>query len=412
MSSAPGPRIGVWGAFDVADYGRLLLSRIFENELRRRLPYARVFLYAPLEAERPIPIDRGRPAAPLGDWTPARRAHLAEQFDLVAVAGTEVLDLGDDLDREPSRYLVDGLGEELEQRCPVVFSVQDEASREELLARGTERTIDVVPDPAILASRLLSDETAKKRLGYLRAVHRYPPEEPPLVLETRTALGLGADDYTGAVSEARAHDPALPIVLVPLSPAESDSQLARELAASIDGPAHELTADLTLDDLVVAIGNARAFWGASSAGLSTALAFGVPAVRGIPEVGALFRGEIAADPQVIRDLVERVDAHFDKLAALAEEMWSERIAPTSAAELARDLAEAERRHEALLRAYAERGERLLLERQRVAEMLDALEADVGGESAARLRIELAEARNRIEVLDAALAEARFEREKQ
>jgi hypothetical protein len=410
MSSALGPRIGVWGPFNVADYGNLLVPRIFENELRRRLPYARVFPYAPLVAEHPITIDGGQPAAPLGDWTPARRAQLAEQFDVVAVAGSEVLHVGDDLDREPSRFLVDGLGEELEQRCAVVFSVQSEASRERLLGRGAERTIDVVPDPAILASRLLSDETAKKRLRYLRAVNRYPADEPPLVLETSAAFGLGTNDYTRAVSEARAHDPALPIVLVALGATESDSELARALAASIDGHVRELSADVTLDDLVVAIGNARAFCGASSAGFSTALAFGVPAVRGAADVGGLLRGEIAADPQIIRDLTERVDAYFDKLAALAEESWSERIAPASAAELARDLAEAERRHEALLRAYAERGERLLVEKQRVAELLDALEADEDAEGAARLRIELAEARNRIEVLDAALAEARFEHE--
>src|SRR5215216_4625450 len=159
MSSALGPRIGVWGAFDVADYGNLLVPRIFENELRRRLPYPRIFPYAPLGAEHPIAIDGGRPAAPLGEWTPARRAQLAEQFDLIAVAGSEVLHLGDDLNREPSRFLVDGLGEEFEQRCPVVFSVHSEVWRERLLASGGKRNIDVMPDPAILVSRLLSDET-------------------------------------------------------------------------------------------------------------------------------------------------------------------------------------------------------------------------------------------------------------
>lgn len=341
MSSALGPRIGVWGAFDVPDYGSLLVLRIFENELRRRLPHSRVFPYAPLEAE---------------------------QLDLVVVAGDQVLG--------------EGPGEELEQECPVVFS-------------------DVVPDTAILAPRLLSDETAQKRLRYLRAVDRYPAEGPPLVLETSTALGVA----TGTVTEARAHDPALPIVLVALGPAESDAELARALAADSEGTVHELTGDVTLDDLVVAIGNARGFCGASSAGFSTALGFGVPAVRSTTEIGALLREEIAADPEEVRELAERVDAHFDRLAAMAEESWSKRLGPAGAAELARALAEAERQHEALLRAYIARGERLLAEQERTAELLEALEADED----ARTRVELAEARNRIEVLDAALAEARFER---
>lgn len=429
MSSARGPRVGIWGAFDVADYGNLLVPRIFENELRRRLPYAHVFPYAPLGAEHPSAMDGGRPAAPLGDWTPPRRAQLAEQFDLVAIGG--------DLDREPSKFLLEGLGEELERRCPVAWhavgvpfelapeeaarvrdaieskrhvSVKSAVSRERLLVTGTERQIDVVPDPAILASRLLSDDTAERRLRYLRALKRYPAREPPLVLETSAALGLAVDEYTSAVSEARAHDPALPVVLVALSPASGDAELARTLASRLDDPVHELTEDVTLNDLVVAIRNGRTYCGASSAGCSTALAFGVPAVSGAAEVAALLRGEIALDPEAVRGLVERVDQHFDTLAAIAEESWSERLGPASAAELARALAEAERRHEALLRAYAERGERLLAEQERSAEMLDALEADEDAEGAARTRVELAEARNRLEVLDAELARVTFERD--
>ena len=264
------------------------------------------------------------------------------------------------------------------------------------------------PDPAILASRLLSDETAQKRLRYLRAVNRYPAGQPPLVLETTADIAV--EDYASAVSEARALDPGLPVVLVALGPAEGDSEVARLLASRLDGPVYELTEDVTLDDLVVAIGNARAFCGASSAGFSTALSFGVPAVRLAREVGALLRDEAAVDASIVHDLVEGADAHFDRLAALAEESWSGRQAPASAAELARALAEAERHHEALLRAYTERGERLLTESQRVAELLDALEHEGGPEGAAQARVELAEAQNRLDTLEAVAAEARFERD--
>jgi hypothetical protein len=463
MSSAPGPRIGVWGAFDVADYGNLLVPRIFENELRRRLPYARVFAYAPLGAEHPIAMDGGRPAAPLGDWTPARRAQLAEQLDLVVISGSDVIHLRDGLHRElyseeaspegaaslePSRFFVDGLGEGLEQRCPVVWhaigvpfefapeeadranaaieskrhvSVQSAVSRERLLATGTKRRIDVVGDPALLTSRLLSDETMQKRLRYLRALKRYPVEDPPLMLETSAGLGLGVDNLAQALSEARAHDPKVPVALVALSPARGDAQLARTLASRIDDPVYELTEDVTLDDLVAAIANARAFCGPSSAGCSTALAFGVPAARVAAEptsgaVAALLRGEITVDVEPVRILVERLDAEFDTIAAIAEESWSESLetsgpAGAAAAELAHALAEAERRHEALLRAYLARGERLLADQQRVGELLDALEVEEDAEAAAaETRVQLADARNRLEVRDAAAAEARFERD--
>ena len=78
MSSARGPRIGVWGAFDVPDYGNLLAARICEHELLRRLPHASICFYATREAQDPIVIGSGPPAVALGDWTPARRAQLAE----------------------------------------------------------------------------------------------------------------------------------------------------------------------------------------------------------------------------------------------------------------------------------------------------------------------------------------------
>jgi hypothetical protein len=472
MSSAPGPRIGVWGAFDVADYGNLLVPRIFENELLRRLPHARVFAYAPLGAEHPISMDGGRPAAPLGDWTPARRAQLAEQLDLVVISGSDVIHLRDGLHREPyaeeasaegaaslepSRFFVDGLSEGLEQRCPVVWhaigvpfefapeeadranaaieskrhvSVQSVVSRERLLATGTKRQIDLVGDPALLTSRLLSDETMQKRLRYLRAVKRYPVEDPPLMLETSAALGV--DNLAQALSEARAHDPKVPVALVALSPARGDAQLARTLASRIDDPIYELTEDVTLNDHVAAIANARAFCGVSSAGCSTARAFGVPTVRVAAEaphgegivtrdpaqlstaVAALLGGEITVDSQAVRVFVERLDAEFDTIAAIAEDSWSERLETPggpAASELAHALAEAERRHEALLRAYLARGERLLAEQQRVGELLDALEVEEDPEAAAaQTRIELADARNRLDTLDAAAAEARIERD--
>jgi hypothetical protein len=67
-------------------------------------------------------------------------------------------------------------------------------------------------------------------------------------------------------------------------------------------------------------------------------------------------------------------SHFDTLARLAEESWSTYLAlspDADAADLARALAEAERRHEALLHAHSARGERLFAGRLRLAETVDA-----------------------------------------
>src|SRR5207247_298761 len=51
------PSIALWGMFDLPDYGNLLLPRILERELRRRLPLAQVVAYSPLGHDHPIPMD-------------------------------------------------------------------------------------------------------------------------------------------------------------------------------------------------------------------------------------------------------------------------------------------------------------------------------------------------------------------
>ena len=482
MNAALGPRVGIWGTFDLADYGTLLQPRIFERELRRRLPHARIYPYAPLGAEHPIAMDGGRPAAPLGAWTPARRAQLAEQLDLVAVGGSDVIHVRDDLHRdayaeaapeaasdlEPSRFFVDGLGAELERHCAVAWhavgvpfeldaaeatrvrealaskryvSVSDAISRERLRATGTEHEVALVPDPIVLVARLVPAETLRKRLDYLRAVGGYPAEERPLVLQGSAAVAGHVEQIARAVSEAAQHHPGLPIVLAALAPVQGDAEFADTLASRIEGPVYRLPAEVTLEDLVAAIANARAFVGSSLHGYLTSLAFGVPgalvrasgpsaldafgepvgdhavdvrdAARFAERIAALLRGEPAVDAGAIRALADTVDEHFDALAELAEESWSERLALSAdadAAELARALAEAERRHDALLRAYAARGERLLMERLRVAEMLDAMEGEECASVRLQALLELAEARNRLETLDAERAAVRFERD--
>lgn len=468
--SSRGPRVGIWGRFDVADYGNLLAPRILEHELRRRLPNARVHPYAPLGAEHPIGMDGGRPAAPLGSWTPARRAQLAEQLDLVAVAGADVIQAAPNAaaELEPGGFFVDGLGAELERRCPVVWhavgvpfkldagaakcvrdalaskryvSVHGPSSRERLLATGTEQEIALVPDPAVLVSRLFPAETLSKRAGYLRAVESYPTEERPLLLQGSAAVAPHVEQVAATVSEAAQHHPGVPIVLVALAPARGDAEFAEALASRIPVPVYRLPAEVTLEDLVAAIANARAFVGSSPQGYLTALAFGVPgalvsaadpstldgfgawageqAVANPADltetITALLRDDAEIDTRSVQVLADAVDEHFDTLAQIAEHSWSERLAgsePTgaAAAELAHALAEAERRHDALLRAYAARGEQLLSQRLRLAEMLDAMEAERSADAAFQALLELAEARNHVEMLDAEATADRFERD--
>jgi hypothetical protein len=75
--------------------------------------------------------------------------------------------------------------------------------------------------------------------------------------------------------------------------------------------------------------------------------------------------------------------------------------------LRRELAAAQARYEALQRAHAALGQRLLEERLRVAEMLAGLDQSDLERAEAALR--LAELENQLEIADAEAAEARFDK---
>jgi lipopolysaccharide transport system ATP-binding protein len=440
-----GPRVALWGTFDLPDYGNLLLPRIFERELRKRLPLAQVVAYSPLGYDHPLAMDGGRPALPFGSADPRRKRQLAEQHDLVVVVG-DVIHTHDELHAErygirhedtehvrPSRFFVDGLGAELAQRCPVVWhavevpfdldpaeaeriknalesiqhvSARDPTSRERLEQTGTTREIGLVPDPTILVSRLFDSEVLRKRRDYLRVIDSYPAHRPPIVVQGDASLVEQAADIARALTEAR--EPSDEIVLAELSQTNGDAVFADAIAAHLPG-ASRLPAIASLEDITAAIAHARLFVGTSARGRSAALAFGVPTAS-LASDSAL---DLVASAEELSPaaLHNEVDAAFDELAAIAEDSWSARAAADgrTLAELAQALSHAIERYEILLRAHDARGKRLVTERLKFAEIVDRLEAACGelSEEAAH---RIAELENAIFVAQAAEAEARYELE--
>jgi hypothetical protein len=97
MTSRIEPRLAIWGTFDVANVGGHLFPRIFEHEMRRRLPAARVQAFSPLGHLHPLPIDGGLMVEPLGEWSPERLVELARGYDLVATGGGEIIHPQDDV---------------------------------------------------------------------------------------------------------------------------------------------------------------------------------------------------------------------------------------------------------------------------------------------------------------------------
>jgi len=456
-----GPRIGVWGTFDLASYGDLLVPGIFAREILRRLPLATVRAFSPLGHLHPVAMDGGPPAEPLGFWEPGRRAELAADLDFVAVGGSEVLRLDDEVydifyrwspeeasRRQPSRFFVDGLGPELEAACPVAWhavgvprdfspgeaprirealaarayvAVRDEISRERLLAAVADREIEVVPDPILLVGDFFSGDVLARRLRFLRTMGWYPADRAPLLLQGGAALVRHAPGVAEAVRAVLGELGNPPLVLIETGPCHGDGAFLDALAPGLPGPVYRMPAAVSLEDVAAALANARAFAGSSLPGCLTALAHGVPFVAigqegAVAELPDALRRAFAPDrPAVLRSTLEnllpRIAASFDRLAEIAERSWAaraERGERPGLPAMARELAAARERERALLRDREALRDRLVEERLRFAEIVDALEAAGGGD--ARTAERAAELRGWVEILEARAARADHGRE--
>jgi hypothetical protein len=290
-----------------------------------------------------------------------------------------------------------------------------------------------VPNSTLLAPRVFSGETLRKRLDYLRVIGAYPPDEPPLLVSAEAQASEHLETFAKAIITNAG--PATAIVVVDLVRGRGSDELVQALASEVGERVYRLPEEVTLEDIAAAMANARAFVGGSVEGYVAALSFGVPAVLVSPTspppfnealvvrhlaelpdaLTALLRGDRGVDEATLNALAGALETHFDTLAAIAEESWSKRLsqkqAPHAAiAELGRALAETERRYEALLQAYAARGEQLLVERMRFSELLDATEAEDSTAARVRALLDAADARNRLEIIDAERAVVRTERD--
>jgi hypothetical protein len=229
-----GPRVGLWGPFDVECLGAALYPRVVRSELARRLPDALVRAYAPLGHLRPTRFDGGEPAEPLGAFVDERRRALAAELDCVVVGGLDLSELGDQgalMERYGARaeevrsggsvrFLVEGLGADLERRCSLFWHAvevsaplppedavivreaargrplpiaRDEGSRERLRSAGIGPGIVVGPDPAVLASRVFDPALLRRRLAWLRFMGWYPAEREAVVVQGgRSDVGSAA----------------------------------------------------------------------------------------------------------------------------------------------------------------------------------------------------------------------------
>jgi polysaccharide pyruvyl transferase WcaK-like protein len=397
-----GPRVGIWGTFDVANFGDLLFPRIFEQELRRRLPDAVVRAYSPLGHLHPIPMAGGMHVESLGRPTADRLARLAGELDLVAIGGGDIIHPRDDLyalwygmapaDAEPLRpssFFVDGLGRRLETSTPTAWhavgvpfdlegefakrvrracsrraylAVRDERSRRRLVAAGVDREVALVPDSAFVVDRVFPRADLAARHRRLVAGGAYPGGASPLVVQGGASLRPHLDEIGRSLSTVLAEQPAVPVVLLETGLCHRDDEFADAVARYLDPTrVHRLPRGFVVDDVVAAIAHSRGFLGSSLHGCISAHVFDRPFavldLLGQSKLSSLVDltgdGELVSSggslAATLRALLEGrvrhsrqphlrslVDAHFDRLATLAQTgQAGSSVAPRGEGRLAR-----------------------------------------------------------------------------
>jgi polysaccharide pyruvyl transferase WcaK-like protein len=454
--TASGPRIGLWGTFDLENYGDMLFPRILEEELVRRLPEAQIRIFAPVGYTGLNRFEERESAEPLGSWSPDRVAELAGELDCVVVGPGEIIHTRDELlsphyglapaemrTLAPSRFFIGGLGPELEAECPVVWSavsipfdfkareaarvrealadrplvaVTDDLSLRRLRAAGVRREIEVVPDPAFLGSRLFPSPLLQKRLSQLRASAGFP-EEPPLVVQGNAASLPHVPALAAALGRLRDERDLAGVVIVETGPDNGDGEFAQALATALPGSIRLPPGGLA--DLTAAIAASAGFIGTSLHGNITALGYDRPhlvlawggetklegfaaaidnpdcLVERADDVPGAFEKVAAMGLRtgVVADLQGRVDAHLDGIAEVAAKGGAVREHASTEVTLGEHLA-------ALRRAYERRGRMLVAQRWTLADRLADLDAEIAAlrEEIARLEREVAGRKGELERL--------------
>lgn len=479
-----GPRIGLWGRFDVASFGDLIVPRVFENEMRRRLPRMEVQTYAPLGSLHPVALDGGHTARALGTWSRRRVAELAEGTDCVVIGGGDVIhthealfaaDYGmsaDEVKRlRPSSFFIEGLGRSLERRCPIAWnavgvpfrfrgeetarlcaalgprrylSVRDLSSKKRLRDAGVEGRIEVVPDPSLLAARAFPPELLVRRLDYLKFMDWFPSAVEPLVLQGAGHLVPRARSIARSLIRAL-RGRSIPIVLLETESGRGEAEFLDAIAPHLGDAVFRVPSTVALSDIVAVLAHARAFVGSSPSASLASASFGVPVLRlesdggraRITETARMDDGvttfpvdaDLAASVRRLvasrrreglpRDVEERLETHFDRLAEIAEsavlrrlERVSREHPRVSRAAMVEALRDAHERIEDARTAYAARGEQMLQQRFRLVEALEQREAELqtelrkDREELVGSRSALEEARSEKAILSGALAQIR------
>jgi len=433
LETSTRPVVGLFGTFDLANFGDLLLPAVAERELVLRMPDLVVRRFAPYGWEHPVPMDGGELAEPLDAPTPRRRAEIARACDSLVIGGGEIIHFSDHLlaahydttpekvvERAPSTWFIDGAGAD----CPIptawnavgipfdfddrhaslvraaasrlrYLAVRDDESRKRLETIGVGREIAIVPDPGFLAPRVFEQAIIDRRRR-LHAALGWTPPGRYITVQGNGSMINEVDRISMALDAVLVDRADIDIVLLETGLGHGDSEFAAAFRARHPGRVWAPSTPLLLIDLVAILAASEAFVGVSLHGAITTTAYGRRAVvlnaprqskhRGLvshlndcagyiesaDDLPAALRWALTAigPDAALATITRRIDTHFDHLAAMIDASWSLRTGSPADENTNARVARLSTEVEAVRTAHAVRGQRLVAERDALTALLD------------------------------------------
>ncbi len=389
----PSARVGLWGSWDLDDLTQALVGRVVSAELARRLPGVLLRFAAPYGPLGGARTGLGEPVEELGPVGTVRSRALARGLDAVLVVGPVDADADVLAARyarparrdDPTRHLLSGPADLPVLWGPVSFdNAPTCAVAPGSVPGGPSRPL---PDPAVLAPRVVPLEVAERRTAYLRSAGWLASS--PRVVAVHLTGGTDPQPVLDALRPLLADDPGLSVVALELETSRGDAGPANEVTTALHLRSLLCPVDAGVDSAVAVLATSKVVISTSPAARAAAQAYGVPALEPTLTALAGLADLLAAKPsrkRVVTDQVRQDQAALDAWFEEVAEQVRKAVAPAED----RAVLTSTERYAAMERAHAAMRTRTSTEVLHAAESVPVPEAppeDLGAE-VDRLKAEL------------------------